>query len=193
MEKLNQSVLEKFSINKNLIPILKDISNELVPINIKDGEEKDDFTVREEYEHLLFFIQKARNLFLFIDTAAKKLNMKKLPKTKEGIKLYISGINDTKLKESLRKLINFPQFKWLRSISEIPKNTEYTYLGNIDAHDIKKQIEEFEPIFKKYAERVLLLLESNPVESNPVVALSVSESNPVETTKQLLLEYNAQN
>ena len=39
---------------------------------------------------------------------------------------------------------------WLNSISKIPSNTEFTYLGELDSVHLKEEIEKFDVVFKKY-------------------------------------------
>lgn len=168
-KKLDNAILNKFKVKSNLVDFINSAYKPVLPDFIKDETKSDnENTVCEEYERLVFFITKTRNVFILLKHAFKTLADKEMPKSSVGLHLFFSSheIKDD-IKEALKNVFIFPYFKLLRSISEIPNHTEYNYLGDVDSIELEKYLIEFDVPVKKYIS--LLLKEDSKLKESVVI------------------------
>lgn len=159
---LTQEFITRCKLHKNLVDHLNIIYKPVYrPIEKTQNHSDVDFEVAEEYNGLVFYIQKVRNLFIALKYALGELDGD--PESRDGpIRIKTredwaeicgrQNIIDAGVSGDLRAMIEMPTFMWLKSVSEIPDNTEFIYLGEVDSILLRGEIEKFDVPFKKFAE-----------------------------------------
>jgi hypothetical protein len=152
--KLDERILETFKIKSTLIDFIKAAYKPVLFAYKPDVKKSEDFnTVSEEYHRLVFYMKKIKYIFDALKQSLKELTGESIPLNSS--RDTFSEALESDVFESLEKLFNFPYFKLFLSLSTIPSNTEYNYLGEIDTVDLEKWIDEFDSIFKQYIDLVL--------------------------------------
>jgi hypothetical protein len=167
-QKLDICILETFKIKSTLMDFVKAAYKPVLSTYKPDDKKSEEINiVAEEYNRLVFYMKKIKQLFDALKHSLKELTID-CKVLQSGIPLssprdnlvanleYKTLYSDTDVGKSLEKLFNFKQFKLFLSLSTIPSNTEFHYLGEIDTVDLEKWIDEFDVIFKKYVELVLI-------------------------------------
>jgi hypothetical protein len=154
-KKLDKSILETFKIKHTLMDFIKATYKPVMPIykpNDKKSEEEN--IVSEEYTRLVFYMKKIKNIFNTLKHSMKELTGLDNINLSSQISTIIETL-DKNVGESLEKIFNYKYFKLFLTVSTIPINTEFYYLGEIDTVDLDIWINEFDLIFKQYIEIVL--------------------------------------
>jgi hypothetical protein len=158
--KFNDSVIEKSKLKSSIIDYVKAVYKPVLSEYKKDDELTDDVNeVAEEYHRLVFFIKKIRCIFDAFKRIMKELTGREVfPATREGKALFFSTHRDIvgDVKEYLKNTLEHEYFKFLKNISEIPTNTEFSYLGFVDTIDLEKYLAKFDPTFKSLINAVLV-------------------------------------
>jgi hypothetical protein len=160
MLKLDKNSTDIFKIKSKLLdfikaaykPVLQNYKN-----NDKISEEEN--SIAEEYHNLVFYMKKIKQLFEALKHSIKELTGDFVDiNTSLHRSDFIDAIGDSNgdsIREALKSVFNFKHFKLFLMISTIPINTEFHYLGELDAIELKLWIDEFDPPFKRYVELVL--------------------------------------
>ena len=161
---LNQLFIDKCKLHKTFVDYLKIAYKPTLHTLEKTPDQSDcDFEIAKEYNELVFYISLIRNIFTALKHSLKEFlehNEEITLRTENDWRTFcttnknISKYNP-EFKKYLDEIINFPTFMWLKSISEIPNNTEILYLCEIDSLQLQSEINKFNPEFKKYAGLIL--------------------------------------
>jgi hypothetical protein len=60
-----------------------------------------------------------------------------------------------KIQGDFAQIVSTPTFMWLKSISEIPSDTEFTYLGEVDSLILRDELAKLDDPFKQFASDIL--------------------------------------
>lgn len=153
-KKLDKRVLETFKIKSTLMDFVKAAYKPVLSTYIPDEKKSEELNaVSEEYQRLVFYMKKIKQVFDALKHSLKELT---------GEDIQLSSQRDTLIEKlntdvgnSLEKVFNYKHFKLFLTLSTIPSNTEFHYLGELDTVDLEKWIDEFDIIFKQYVEVVL--------------------------------------
>jgi hypothetical protein len=157
-EKLDSKILNLCKFKKTLVDFLQEVYNPIEPFKPDEKTSEEMNMVGEEFMRLVFFIRKLKNIFKVLNMACGRIAGKEttMPNTEQGLNLFIVKHKVTgELEKGLRDVYKVPYYKLLRSFSEIPKNSEFNMLGEIDTREIEEYLGTFDPIFKEFVGVVL--------------------------------------
>lgn len=152
--KLDKYILEKFKLKKTLKDYVVTAYKPKMPeYKKKEKLSEAENAVAEEYMRLVFYITKIRRVFdAFQFSLENKLNIEgKVPKTREEVSDFLKKKFPKSINSLLREIFESKHYTLLKSISEVPPNTEFHYLGELDTMELEGYIEKFDILFKKYA------------------------------------------
>ena len=149
---IDQAFVSKCKLNKNLVDYLNILYRPVYrPLTKGPDQSDDEFEIAEEYNGLVFYVTKARNLFAALVHAVK---MDLGDSTELNTKSDWDSAADA-LQGDLAQIVSAPTFMWLKSISEIPSDTEFTYLGEIDSLVLRDELDKLDAPFKQLVGSIL--------------------------------------
>jgi hypothetical protein len=149
---IDQTFASKCKLDKNIVDYLNILYKPVYqPLRKSQNQSDDEFEVAEEYNSLVFYVTKARNLFAALSHAVK---MALGDSTELHTKAQWDSAADT-IQGYLAQIVGTPTFMWLKSISEIPPDTEFTYLGEIDSLILMEELSKLDAPFKQLVSAIL--------------------------------------
>ena len=143
---LSEDFVRSSKPEKNLLDYLTILYKPVYsPLVQQKDQSSDDFEVAEEYNGLVFYITKSRNLFAALKCAVKTMGIKCVPHT--HLEWRAAGEHHP----ALLSIVDSRRFMWLKSVSEIPPGTEFTYLGEIDSVILRNELGQIDQAFKDFA------------------------------------------
>ena len=149
---IDQVFVSKCKLDKNLIDYLNILYKPVYqPLKKGPNQTDEEFEIAEEYNGLVFYVTKARNLFAALTHAVKMV-------LGDSIELNAKSDWDSaadNIQGDFAQIVSAPTFMWLKSISEIPSDTEFTYLGEIDSLVLREELDKFDAPLKQFASDIL--------------------------------------